>query len=64
MIRDLLVPLILVNGSLAATFAIFYQLVMICLQLGISPWIAAAVTFGGCGFIFWRMHRSAVRRWG
>jgi len=54
MIRHLLTTLLLVNGSLAVTFSIFYQLVMICLQFRITPWIALVVTLAGCAFVFYR----------
>lgn len=60
----LLKTIILINGSLAVTFGIFYELVMICLYLHINPWFALFMTLGGCGFAFWRMQRAAVRRWG
>jgi len=64
MIRDFLKALLLVNGPLAVTFGIFYQLAKLCVQLDISPWLALVVTMLACVLVFWGMQREAVRRWG
>jgi hypothetical protein len=43
MIRDALKVILLVNASIAVAFGVFYEMVKLCNQIGISPWWIAAL---------------------
>ncbi len=51
MIREALKTLLLINGTIAVGFAVFYQLVMLCLAVDVSAWWAALLFVGA--FVYW-----------
>jgi hypothetical protein len=55
--------LLLINASIAIAFGIFYELVKLCLALGLSPWVSA-VTYVALYAWWWHRHCSSAGREG
>lgn len=62
MIREALKTILLVNGLVAVAFALFYELVKLCEQLGISPWFTAVlyVALYACWWV-WECRRATCK---
>ena len=56
-VRHFLATVILVNACIAVAFGFFYELVRLCLQLGVSPWWSAAVIVAGYVTFVWKTIR-------
>lgn len=52
--RTLLTIFLLVNGSMAVTFGVFYGLVKLSLAFNVSPWFAALALVGMYVAFIWR----------
>ena len=55
--------LLIINASIAIAFGIFYELVNLCVAVGMSPWVSA-VAYVALYAWWWRRHCASAGREG